>query len=271
MNAAATMNENAFHLGNIREALQGSREGCPWQRLVDLGYREWQKPENHWWTYAEMVDQAGRTYGEVVKLFILLGACHHQVCNGGWIQYFDNGYASRERGRRDSDDITLHQEMLALFAKYGLHQAKVGAEVYSVMRDFRIVLGDPADGEEDEDGCGWQEAVNGDELNALDARYYKVCDQWAEEIKVLAARWLKTGTNPIAAIIPTPPVTLPAPRPRVKLVGRDGNAFTIMGLVSAALRKAGASKAMIDQYRQESMRGDYDHLLATAMKYCEVE
>jgi len=271
MDTAATMNEHAFQLGNIREALQGSREGCPWQRLVDLGYREWQKPENHNWTYAEMVDQAGQTHGEVVKLFIFLGACHHQVCNGGWIQYFDNGYAGRERRRCDSDDITLHREMLALFAKYGLHQTKTGTEVYSIMDEFRIVLGDPTEGEEDEDGCGCQEVVNGDELNALDARYYKLCDQWAKELKVLAARWLKTGNNPIAAVMPAPPVTPPAPRPRVKLVGRDGNAFTIIGLVSAALRKAGASEAVIGQYRQESMCGDYNHLLATAMQYCEVE
>jgi hypothetical protein len=57
----------------------------------------------------------------------------------------------------------------------------------------------------------------------------------------------------------------------VKLVGRDGNAFTIMGVVSAALRKAGAPEKAIRQYRQESMSGDYCHLLATAMKYCEVD
>jgi hypothetical protein len=57
----------------------------------------------------------------------------------------------------------------------------------------------------------------------------------------------------------------------VKLVGRDSNAFTIMGVVSAALRKAGAPEQTIREYRQESMRGDYSHLLATAMEYCEVD
>jgi hypothetical protein len=263
------MNTKAFNLEKIREALKGAKERCPWQRLIDLGYREWQKPENRNWSYGEMVEQAGETYGEFVKLLILLGACHHQVCNGGWIQYFDNGYASEAGRGRDSDDITLHQGILALFTRYGIHQTRTGAEVYPILREFRVVIGDV---EEEEDGGGraCQEVINGDELDALDDRYYKICDEWAKELKVLAARWLKTGTNPIAAISPVPPVTQPAPRPRVKLVGRDGSAFAIMGTVSAALRRAGATEQTIRQYRQESMSGDYSHLLATAMKYCEV-
>lgn len=263
------MNTNAFNLETIREALKNSTEPCPWQRLVDLGYGEWQKPENRNWSYGEMVEQAGHIYGEVVKLLILLGACHHQVCNGGWIQYFDNGYASQERHQRGTDDIALHKEMLALFAKYGLHQGRPGTEVYRIFSEFRIVIADVED-EEDAGGSARQEVSNGAELEALDDRYYKVCDQWAKELKVLAARWLKTGTNPVGVVAPAPPVARPALRPRVKLVGRDGNAFTIMGVVSAALRKAGAPEQTIREYRQQSMRGDYSHLLATAMKYCEV-
>jgi hypothetical protein len=159
--------------------------------------------------------------------------------------------------------------MLALLTKYGIHQTRTGAAVYPILREFRVVIGDTEE-EEDGGGCGCQEVINGDELDALDNRYYKICDSWAKELKVLAARWLKTGTNPIAAVSPAPPVTTPAPRPRVKLVGRDGNAFAIMGTVSAALRKAGASEQTIRQYRQESMSGDYSHLLVTAMNYCEV-
>jgi hypothetical protein len=263
------MNTKAFNLEKIREALKGAKSGCPWQRLVDLGYREWQKPECRKWNYREMIEQAGEIYGEVVKLLILLGACHHQVCNGGWIQYFDNGYASQAGRCRGSDDIALHQEMLALFTKYGIHQTRTGAEVYPILREFRIVTGDP-DEEEETGGCG-REVINQDELDALGARYYQVSDKWAKELKVLAAKWLKTGTNPIATVMPAPPVATPALRPRVKLVGRDGNAFTIMGVVSAALRKAGAPEKAIRQYRQESMSGDYHHLLATAMKYCEVD
>jgi hypothetical protein len=57
----------------------------------------------------------------------------------------------------------------------------------------------------------------------------------------------------------------------VKLVGNDGNAFSIMGAVSKALRKAGASQDEISDYMIESMSGDYDNLLRTAMKWVNVE
>lgn len=56
----------------------------------------------------------------------------------------------------------------------------------------------------------------------------------------------------------------------VELVGSDGNAFSIMAKVARALRQAGVSKEEIDQYTKESMSGDYDHLLQTAMSWVEV-
>lgn len=56
----------------------------------------------------------------------------------------------------------------------------------------------------------------------------------------------------------------------VQLSGQDGNAFAIMGSVQKALKQAGATKEDIDTYLSESMSGDYDNLLRTAMKYVEV-
>ena len=56
----------------------------------------------------------------------------------------------------------------------------------------------------------------------------------------------------------------------VELVGHDGNAFAIMGKVQRALKNAGASKEELDKYLEESMSGDYDHLLRTAMKWVTV-
>lgn len=56
----------------------------------------------------------------------------------------------------------------------------------------------------------------------------------------------------------------------VQLSGNDGNAFAIMANVKNALKKAGATKDEIDNYISESMSGDYDNLLQTAMKWVEV-
>jgi len=57
----------------------------------------------------------------------------------------------------------------------------------------------------------------------------------------------------------------------VPLANRDGNAVAIMGRVASAIRKAGATSAEIDQYYDESMSGDYDHLLRVAMQWVEVK
>lgn len=266
------MNPNAFNLQKVREALKISKESCPWQRLMDLGYREWQKPANRKWCYRDMVEWAGEAYGEVVKLLILLGAANYQICNGGFLQYFDNGYASGGGGcfHHHDEDILLHQEMLALAVKYGLHQSETGSEVCAILAAFRIVRDDEPETEEEDAGCRRGEVANANELDALDARYYAVNEKWVKEIKVLTARWLKSGTNPITEIRPLPKANTPAPRPRVRLVGQNGNAFAIIGGVCEALRKAGAPAETIAQYRRESMSGDYDNVLATAMKYCEV-
>lgn len=56
----------------------------------------------------------------------------------------------------------------------------------------------------------------------------------------------------------------------VRLTGTDGNAYAIMGTVQHALRRHGVPKEEIDKYLEESMSGDYGHLLQTAMKWVEV-
>jgi hypothetical protein len=63
----------------------------------------------------------------------------------------------------------------------------------------------------------------------------------------------------------------PEIKPTVKLIGQDGNAFSIMGMVKQALRRAGADKEYIDKYLSEATSGDYNHLLAVSMEYVNVE
>lgn len=60
------------------------------------------------------------------------------------------------------------------------------------------------------------------------------------------------------------------PNVKVHLVGENGNAFNIMGLVARALREAGVPKAEVARYMKESMAGDYNDLLMTAIKWVDV-
>lgn len=60
------------------------------------------------------------------------------------------------------------------------------------------------------------------------------------------------------------------PDVHVQLTGTDGNAYAIMGAVATALRRAGVSSEEIEKYQEESMSGDYDNLLQTAMRWVDV-
>jgi hypothetical protein len=60
------------------------------------------------------------------------------------------------------------------------------------------------------------------------------------------------------------------PEVRVKLTGVDGNAFAILYAVSSAMENAGLDEDVVEEYMNEAMNGDYDHLLATTMNTVEV-
>ena len=53
----------------------------------------------------------------------------------------------------------------------------------------------------------------------------------------------------------------------LRLVGQDGNAFAILGAAQKALRRAGLHDEHWNNYHTEATSGDYNHLLATTMKY----
>ena len=63
----------------------------------------------------------------------------------------------------------------------------------------------------------------------------------------------------------------PLTKPTVKLVGEDGNAFSIMGRVKKALMVAGADKEYADKYLKEATVADYSYLLTVSMEYVNVE
>lgn len=56
----------------------------------------------------------------------------------------------------------------------------------------------------------------------------------------------------------------------VRLIGRDGNAFAVLGLVQRELKKAGVSAEEVKAFFSEATSGDYDNLLATCMRWVNV-
>lgn len=60
-------------------------------------------------------------------------------------------------------------------------------------------------------------------------------------------------------------------KPKVKLIGRDGNAFSIMASCRRAARQAKWSEEKIESLLKDMMSGDYNHLLSVAMDNFDVE
>ena len=60
------------------------------------------------------------------------------------------------------------------------------------------------------------------------------------------------------------------PAVKVKLSGKDDNAFNLMGLVNAGLRKAGVEKEERDKFFEEATAGSYNQLLAVCCRWVTV-
>lgn len=58
----------------------------------------------------------------------------------------------------------------------------------------------------------------------------------------------------------------------VKLVGEDGNAYNLIGIVMKALRKAGIEKDEVNEFSEECFNSpSYDELLKTLMRWVTIE
>jgi len=60
-------------------------------------------------------------------------------------------------------------------------------------------------------------------------------------------------------------------RPRVKLIGEDGNAFNILGICRQAAKDANWTDEQWTEFEAHATDGDYNRLLQIVMEHFEVE
>jgi len=60
------------------------------------------------------------------------------------------------------------------------------------------------------------------------------------------------------------------PKIGVKLRGEEGDAFAVLLLVAASLRRAGVPAAEITEFRKQATAGDYSHLMLTCTQWVNV-
>lgn len=182
----------------------------PHQAVLDAGYDKWQVTDG--WGYADMLDWVAATFGDFYRLAVQIGKYNQQVTNGGHMQYFDNGYASRKTDGafQHHKETKLHDEMVELMRKFGYDVQPV----FGVMTGFRAENEgcddcdgqgsytdyDEDEGEEYENECG---ACGGTgETKYLvgigqDKLYYALYEEWLTKFE---ADIVSKATEELAAL-----------------------------------------------------------------------
>jgi hypothetical protein len=69
---------------------------------------------------------------------------------------------------------------------------------------------------------------------------------------------------------PTTDGSIKHPEVVVQLTGQDGNAFSIIGRVRSAMRRAGIGHDELEAFQKEAMSGTYDTVLQACLRWVTV-
>ena len=180
---------------------QNESNHLEYEKIMDIGYDEWIKHDD--WSYTDMIEWVKQKYGEDYSFLILFGKLNQQVGNGGFIQYWDNGYASKQHS-----DTKLHNEIISYLQDNMLdipHRAKL----LHILNEFNNVVDDVGDecpdcggageyyDDYDDEYCNCHEcdgdgkiSLNSYSTNYLDNEYYKIDDEILDYLEKQAKKIL---------------------------------------------------------------------------------
>ena len=173
------LEDNEFSNGNVFEG------------IINVSFKIFTYDIN----YDTFITIVKEKYGILPYFCVLLGSYNGQVCNGGHIQYFDNGFASSKKIGYgfNYDNIDIHKKLLMLFKYLKIEQyvpEKLGKTAYSIMKDFDLdsVKFDCYD----EDDGQYNENDNNKNkyLDKLDERWYDINEEFIEKFN----EYIKTLT-----------------------------------------------------------------------------
>lgn len=231
----------------------------------------------------------------------------YQVNNGGFAQYFYNGYANYDK-RDNHNELDAHDDLIKLFEKYvpkNENTTKLLKILYNFKDDVNTDFCEYCNGngyitedccvcdglgwidEEDCYGCDGNGTVESDccycdgsgESDCYsyqgddDSNFYNIFNKDMENFfKELFLNWLDNWDKDciLNQFNDCKNESNSNSKPKLKLVGTDGNAFAIIGRLTECLRKNGYTTEQLKEIQKECMSSDYNNVIATACKYCDV-
>lgn len=172
------------------------------QAVMNVAYDDWQKNKD--WSFGMMLDNARSKYGELFFVFILLGKYNQQVCNGGHVQYYDNGCCDREsRGCMSAHDpsIPLHLEMIEAFEDMIKVLATPSERAcfstpIEIMREFKVEVDDQRMIRELCDDCGGRGCAGCDGIGTIEVdNEYRGMITNCETLDALDTRWYRLNDH----------------------------------------------------------------------------
>ena len=95
--------------------------------------------ENRPWSYPMLLSATKSTYGNLAEFAVMISKYHQQVCNGGHLQYWDNGYASK----KNNEDIYIHHQLRSYY-DYFLDEVKdflnLSEEDYKLLLEVDTIM-----------------------------------------------------------------------------------------------------------------------------------
>lgn len=237
-----------------------------------------------------------------------------QVNNGGFYQYFDNGYANYDKSTDEALDA--HEDLIRLYKKY-VPKTEKTEKLLKILNNFIRDVGKECcescegdgniheeetcvqcngngyleeDGEEiecdacygmgyvEEDHCCMDCGGSGESSYCVyqgndDDKFYNLFDEEMEKIfKDMILNWLDHWNDDckLNQFEDKKNESVSISKPKLKLVGTDGNAFAVIGALMDCLRRNGFTAEQREAIRKEATSSNYDNVLATACKYCDV-
>jgi hypothetical protein len=208
-----------------------------WQQIMNEAYDTWGDKQSmgEWFNNLTLLQREA----------VAVGKLNQQVCNGGWYQWIFNGYA----------------KVMGETAFDALRKFEQTPEVRKVVELTQNVLHEAdnknyGEGEYDYDG-DYQEPEF--DFDVEDGAFYSVNDKMLE----VGEQYFR---NPDGSQTPAePPKT--TYKPTLSIIGKDGNAFAILGKARETALKYNLDWETIEN---EATSGDYNNLLRTMCKYFDV-
>jgi hypothetical protein len=275
------------------------------QQLMDEAYERWQQHdarirEDYALVIKAAVDVLGEDHHDVYALrrevsqklwsketfwaqlderesvAVLTANMNYQVENGGWLQWCDNGYvdcaAELETVLREKIGTETAVEAAGMVARVAGAWERFQSDKDETPGYLSCRCDDEDECDCEDENDIWQAAHDefSEVAEPFDSRFYEINEQLMADIeRFLNGEALEKYSAPVDDRGNLRAIGAEAEPIRCKLIGKDGNAFSVIGSVSEALRKGGR-RDLIEPFRTEAMSGDYNGVLQAAMKYVEV-